>query len=222
MSGGCDLIRVSLGAYALNALDPAERASIDSHVAGCEECRREVAQLNDTARLLVRVPLIEVERAGLVATRECERAGNQQTRRTALSRTRPAVAVVAAVAAAVLALVWAGGTRHPAPERVSLTASASDRATHVSAKVTLQPRGSGTAATLIMEDVRPRLRCRLVVLALNGKRELAATYETDPDGTANVTIQSGMPITAIASVEVLAPNNQTVVQIPVHGSRAVA
>lgn len=220
MSGGCDGIRVSLGAYALDALDPAERAPIDSHLAFCEGCRRELAQLNETARLLVRVPLIEVERAGLVATGERERAGNQQTRRTRIWRTRPAVAVVAAVAAAVVALVWAGGGHHPAPGRGSLTASANDRATHVSARVTLHRRASGTVARLIMEGVRPRLRCRLVVLALNGQRELVATYQADPDGTANVTSESAFPITAIAAVEVLAGHNQQVVQIPVHDSRA--
>lgn len=219
MSGGCDVIRVSLGAYALDGLDPAARASIDAHLACCEDCRREVAQLKETAGLLVGVPLREVERAGLVAADELERAGNQQTRRTRIWRARPAVAVVAAVAAAVLALVWAGGGHHPAPGRGSLIASASDRATHVSAKLTLHRRASGTAATLVMEGVRPGLRCRFVVLALNGRRELAASYLTDPDGTANVTIESAMPITAIASVEVLAGHNQRVVQIPVHGSR---
>jgi anti-sigma factor RsiW len=213
------LIRVSLGAYALDALDPAERASIEAHLPCCQDCRRELAQLSETAQLLVHVPLVEVERAGLVATHNLESADDQQTRRTRAWRAGTAVAVVAAVAAAAVSLVWAGGGHHPAPGRVSLTASASDRATHVSAKVTLQRRGSGTVATLIMEGVRPRLQCRLVVLALNGRREFVATYQADPDGTADVTTESAIPITAIASVEVLAGHNQRVVRIPVHDSR---
>lgn len=218
MSGRCDLIRVSLGAYALDALDRAERASIEAHLAGCQDCRRELAQLNETVGLLARVPLREVERAGLVATDQSEGARSQQIRRTRIWRTGMAAAVVAAVAAAVVALAWPGRGHHPPSGRASLTASGSDRASHVSAKVTLQRRASGTAATLILEGVRPHLRCRMFVLARNGKRELAATYRTDDDGTANVTTESGIPITAIASVDVLAGHNQQVVQIPVHGS----
>jgi hypothetical protein len=73
-----------------------------------------------------------------------------------------------------------------------------------------------------MRGVRPYLRCRLVILALNGTRELVANYRTDPDGTADVTTESAIPITAIASVDVLAGQNQQVVQIPVHSSRSPA
>ena len=39
----------ALGALALDALDASERASVLAHVAGCAECQRELAELEDTA-----------------------------------------------------------------------------------------------------------------------------------------------------------------------------
>lgn len=39
-------------AYALDALDGAERAAFEAHLAGCPDCRREVAELGDTAATL--------------------------------------------------------------------------------------------------------------------------------------------------------------------------
>lgn len=40
------------GAYALDALDDIERARFEQHLLGCEDCRSEVAELQETAALL--------------------------------------------------------------------------------------------------------------------------------------------------------------------------
>jgi anti-sigma-K factor RskA len=40
------------GAYALDAVDDLERARFEQHLAGCEDCRAEVAELRETAALL--------------------------------------------------------------------------------------------------------------------------------------------------------------------------
>ena len=40
------------GAYAVDALDDIERARFEQHLAGCEDCRAEVAELRETASLL--------------------------------------------------------------------------------------------------------------------------------------------------------------------------
>jgi anti-sigma-K factor RskA len=40
------------GAYAVDALDELERARFEQHLAGCEDCRAEVAELTETAALL--------------------------------------------------------------------------------------------------------------------------------------------------------------------------
>lgn len=51
----CAEARLSLGVYVLGAIDPAERALVDSHLAGCRDCRDELAGLAGIPALLSRV-----------------------------------------------------------------------------------------------------------------------------------------------------------------------
>jgi hypothetical protein len=51
----CSEARLSLGVYVLGAIDPAERALVDSHLAGCRDCRDELAGLAGLPALLARV-----------------------------------------------------------------------------------------------------------------------------------------------------------------------
>lgn len=47
------------GAYALDALDDIERARFEQHLAECEDCRGEVAEMRDTAALLAETIAVE-------------------------------------------------------------------------------------------------------------------------------------------------------------------
>lgn len=51
----CAEVRLSLGVYVLGAIDPAERAQVDSHLASCRDCRDELAGLAGIPALLSRV-----------------------------------------------------------------------------------------------------------------------------------------------------------------------
>ncbi len=51
----CPEARLSLGVYVLGAIDPAERALVDSHLATCRDCRDELAGLAGLPALLARV-----------------------------------------------------------------------------------------------------------------------------------------------------------------------
>jgi hypothetical protein len=51
----CAEARISLGVYVLGAIDPAERALVDAHVATCQDCRDELAGLAGLPALLARV-----------------------------------------------------------------------------------------------------------------------------------------------------------------------
>jgi hypothetical protein len=59
---GCREIRQALGVYVLGAIDPAERAQVDEHLAVCPECREELASLAGLPAMLRKVPVIEAER----------------------------------------------------------------------------------------------------------------------------------------------------------------
>lgn len=47
------------GAYALDALDDLERARFEQHLAECDDCRAEVAELRETAALLAETTAVE-------------------------------------------------------------------------------------------------------------------------------------------------------------------
>jgi len=51
----CAEARLSLGVYVLGAIDPAERALVDAHLATCRDCRDELAGLAGLPALLARV-----------------------------------------------------------------------------------------------------------------------------------------------------------------------
>ncbi len=58
----CREIRQALGVYVLGAIDPAERAQVDAHLATCPDCREELASLAGLPALLRKVPAVEAER----------------------------------------------------------------------------------------------------------------------------------------------------------------
>ncbi len=58
---GCAEVRLSLGAYVLGALDPADRSRVDAHLSGCPDCRDELASFAALPGLLGRVSRSEIE-----------------------------------------------------------------------------------------------------------------------------------------------------------------
>ena len=60
----CAEARISLGVYVLGAIDPAERALLDAHLATCRDCRDELAGLAGLPALLARVNLGDISRTG--------------------------------------------------------------------------------------------------------------------------------------------------------------
>ena len=58
----CREIRPALGVYVLGAIDPAERAQVDAHLATCPHCREELAGLAGLPAMLRKVPVVEAER----------------------------------------------------------------------------------------------------------------------------------------------------------------
>jgi anti-sigma factor RsiW len=58
----CREIRQALGVYVLGAIDPAERAQVEAHLATCPGCREELASLAGLPAMLRKVPVVEAER----------------------------------------------------------------------------------------------------------------------------------------------------------------
>ena len=64
----CREIRHALGVYVLGAIEPAERALVDEHLATCADCREELASLAGLPAMLRKVPLVEAERLAAATT----------------------------------------------------------------------------------------------------------------------------------------------------------
>jgi hypothetical protein len=71
-SWDCAETRISLGVYVLGAIDPAERALVDAHLATCRDCRDELAGLAGIPALLARV---SSEETGRIAAEEAGPGG---------------------------------------------------------------------------------------------------------------------------------------------------
>lgn len=98
-------------AYALDALDPPERAAFEAHFASCGTCRREVGEYRETAAALGAATEVAPP-AGLRSRVLAEVAATRQLAPHAAapvvdlaSRRRPVLAAIAALAAAVVLVV---------------------------------------------------------------------------------------------------------------------
>ena len=59
---GHEQCRQALGSYLVGALDPAERATVEAHLAGCPSCREELASYAGIPGLMSRLTLDEADR----------------------------------------------------------------------------------------------------------------------------------------------------------------
>ena len=93
-----------LGGYVLGALEPAERADFEEHLAGCERCQAEVAELRGLPALLEQAaPPVEVPPSLRERTfAAVERAAAQQRRRRRLRLARTAAAACLVLVVAVV------------------------------------------------------------------------------------------------------------------------
>jgi hypothetical protein len=86
----------------------------------------------------------------------------------------------------------------------------------VSGRATLLATPEGTTVEVGVTGVRPGTRCQLVVLGLDGRREVAATWRANYEGTATVTGASALTPGQIRELIVAAqPGTPLVVMVRV-------
>jgi anti-sigma-K factor RskA len=144
------------GAYAVDALDDAERAQFERHLAGCAPCRSEVDSLREAAALLaettVAAPSAEFRNRVLgqiASVRPLPPEVDQPATVTELApRRRRRMTVLLAAAAAAVAIgtggiVWQQLNDEPTGDRYSRIAAASD------ARTFTVPVGDDGSATVV-------------------------------------------------------------------------
>lgn len=230
---GCTDVRTSLGGYVLGALDPAERAAVEAHVADCPACRDELAGLAGLPAMLGRVDEAQLAELagpppelldGLLA-RAAER------RRGRLGRWPGARWTPLAAAACLLLVIGAlfGGFVFPsgsdrntaAPPTRPPSAGTGERITAANPKsnvkgyVLLKKKQWGTEVELHLAGVPKGSHCKLLVIARDGRRDaLGSWYVPYDEGYGEYRGSTMFPRGQLYSFEIVGLDGQPLLTIP--------
>jgi hypothetical protein len=184
----CRHMRSLLGVYVVGAIDPADRALVDSHLADCPQCREELSGLAGLPALLGRVPLLEAEALadsdqpaadwdepspellnGLLERVSSRRRSRRWRSVLALAA---AVAIAAGGTAAGVSALRPGG---PAAEQVQ----ASNGEVTAQVRYVATPWG-GTTMRIAVIGIPRSTVCRFWVVDAAGQRTAAGAWTTGP------------------------------------------
>jgi len=211
-------VEEQLGAYALGALEPRERADVEAHLRDCPSCREEVARLaalpgllarlgpEDTAAPPAPVPDLAERALATVARRR------REARRT--RRLRWGAGAVAAVAV-VLALVGRtvggdGGSGGGVALRIEPVAA---DAGGVTGTASAEGRAWGTAIAVDLRHLPSRPGYVLAAIANDGRRETAATWAATTGGAATVSGSCSIRPADMAGYEVTAADGEVLLEL---------
>lgn len=213
-------------AYALDAVDDAERTEYERHLGSCERCRAELAELQETASMLayaVASPAPpETLRARILEGARAERSNVVPLRRRpVLTYTLGAVAAAAAAVALAVGF-WASGV---ADERDELREALGDPRAQIVELPSGQGRlvvAPGGGATLVVDHAEaPRGKVYAAWVVADGDPEPAGVFE---GGERVVRLTRAVPPGASVAVTIEdedganAPTTKPLYVLPTRGS----
>ncbi|WP_033337519.1 anti-sigma factor family protein [Catenuloplanes japonicus] len=223
-----------IGAYVLETLEPAERSEVDAHLATCETCRTELADLEAMKEVLGEIPpeaLIHgPPDADLVLQRTLRQIRQEKSSaarwQQGLITAAAAVALVAAIGGGVLVGRGAGGTDAPPQAIPSATSAAAgakvastlDPATNVALTATVTPAMGWVRVNADVAGIPHGEDCRLIVVAKNGDRQIAGGWIVSERGEVSGTNLDGSASIApedVASVEIVNTAGRLFVSVPI-------
>ena len=232
-SADCRDIRHALGVYVLGAIDPAERATLDSHLSTCPDCREELAGLAGLPALLGRVPLADAERLALdsVEPKDLEEpsaelldsllaqvAARRRARRWRVIAVAAAAAIVIAVGGGLAggALSPHGGSSGPGGvNTVADLARGSNPVTHVSGAVYYTPSGSGTTMQAQFMGVKPGTHCEFWLVTNAGQHVLLDSWDVVAGHEGHwYQLSTHVPPDQVKSFDITSGNGPVLVSFP--------
>ena len=189
--GVCRQVRPALGVYLLGAIGPADRAVLEQHLAGCADCREELAGLAGLPGRLGSVSAADAVRlAGSLAdvpgragpadagTRTLLRRAARLRRQRMWRRVAVAAAVVLLAAGALVAGLRA--LHPPAPRPVAAswpeTVRGSNPVSGAGAVVRYRARPWGVEIVVQVTRIPAGTRCELRVVTSAGQQATAASW----------------------------------------------
>lgn len=228
-AGGCREFRHALGVYVLGAIDPAERALVDDHLAICLDCREELAALAGLPALLRKIPIAEAER--LAAPESGGDAGAPEEllrslldRTSRIRRTHRWRGLVAAAAAVLVALgggAFAANAFQSGPGAGSAVAadwhrtSGSDTLTGAKLTVKYLPTAWGTQMNVQVSGLTAGTVCDFEVVDAAGHPEKVGSWRLDyQGGPAWYPASTALPEKDLRSFEIVS-GGRVLAEIPV-------
>lgn len=225
----CQTMRQSLGVYVVGALDPSERMLVDLHLAGCRECREELAGLAGLPALLGRVPARDAERVILESAelRDLEeppaellaRLLKEVAARRATGRWRGILAAAAAVIFAIASgvagahfLIPGGGSQPPAASAPEVV-SASNPVTGVTATISYRKVSWGTAMDVKVSGVPAGTKCTMFAVNEDGTKFAAGSWSVPYTGQADYPASSALQEQDVTAFQIWS-NGQELLNVP--------
>ena len=223
--------RLSLGAYVLGGLGPAQRGEVERHTATCPACQAELAGLATVPALLRRIdPLAAMSTLGTPAGRRgygaaepgsdpalLTRLINQVVaerarRRQQIKRLRMATTVSGLAAVALLAVTVSTSVmeRPPPVSPAADIAMTPGDAGSASGRAGLEARAWGTAVSLELQRLPAGTSFVAWAIADDGRREQAATWGPTPTGAARLSGATAIPRAQLARLEVVTATGESV------------
>ena len=173
----CPDVALDLGAYALGALEPADRRRVEEHLEECPACAAELTEFAALPGLLARVGPADLSPVAVTPSPELFARMTAAAAPPSRLRTRTWT-LVAAVVIAVLGVgagvvSWLNATGQ---DTVTATAGA------VQATVTASPVDRGSALVVTVAGMRPHETCTLVAVGRNGVRHAAGQWPASAAG----------------------------------------
>ena len=194
--------RRSLGVFVLGALDPGERATFARHLDGCDECRRELAEMVPLPALLARIPTGDVEQLAAPPHRRLGRTG-----------------VALAVALLIFLGVGVNLARHAVDTpSTAATASGWDPASGVRMAAQIAAAPPGAHVEMRLSGVPSSERCSLEARAKDGRIEVVARWRATYAGAASVDATSSIAARDLSELSVVTEDGKRLLQIPVRAA----
>jgi Putative zinc-finger len=231
----CGDLREALAVYVLGAIEPADRDAVDRHLAGCADCRDELAGLAGLPALLRRVSVAEATALAVGGTGRSENLPSGQVLQSMLARSsrqrRRHLRTWAAAAAAAGLVAGAGviagwqAARPPAPQAVGSAPAwtgasrGASQQTRASAIVRYATSRWGLRLSMQVIGVPPGTACELEVINRGGQEEAAGSWTITGRPGAWYPASAAVPLSGIRGF-VLSSGSRTLVRIPVRAGNS--
>jgi hypothetical protein len=211
MSTACPEWRGELATLVVGSLSPGDRDQALAHVTVCEGCRTEFGELAPLPALLSRVPADDTAH-GLVDPAMLDRLLS-----VARQPARPLLTSRRLLAAAATVVVLAAGVTGYLVSRPagSLWYTATNPVTHVHGRAQLRAEPTGTEVVVAVDGVPKFVRCELIAVAADGRREVAGTWQAYSQGWARVTGSTAFRPGQLAVLVVQTVDGLILIRIPV-------